>query len=1429
MQFLKKVAQQINTRFSNQLHRIAIVFPNRRQSIFFKSYLQEILTPPAFLPELLTIEELVQRSSIHPMADHFVQSFVLYDAYAETMEQSRNEHPLDYEKFYAIGDILLRDFQELDAYLCNVPKVFEQLKDIEGIEKSFEILSDEQKQFLKTFWSSFSSERKSVQQQKFLELWKMLPSIYKLFHQKLSEQQLTTQGMAYRLMAAGRQTRPDFANGWQHVAFVGFNAFNKAEETLLQHWQQQGKASLWMDIDEHYVTNPQHEAGHFIRKNLYKLQLKNELPLLKEIAGKTTTLQVISAQGSVAQTKYLPQWLKSLPSFKEESISSRIDKSYRQESIAIILADEGLLLPVLQSLPAELSNVNVTMGYPLKQSVLFSFIQTFFFIQTDLAFHHDRDISYEQVQAFLQHPLCDWGDGVKQNLQYRMVNEVLLRIPLNQLQGHSDIGNYVFSPLHKPMDIFSRLQRMMEAFQRSKRFETDSLLQGLLVQVWQSVQQLNGLFMGSGLTPGPSPGGEEPTPWASGTANLDISQPELGEAPLSARSGAGGEATVQNETLSYSKSGLTPASPGAEEPTPTATGTAINDISQPELGEAPLSARRGAGGEATVQSQTLSYSKSGLTPATPSGEEPTPTASGTANLDISQPELGEAPLSARRGAGGEATVQSQTLSYSKSGLTPATPSGEEPTPGASGAAIPDISQPEFVEASLSAGSEAAPPKTNHFKTADKTSWSYLKDFGRINRKEQTKAEEILWQHVRNNQLGEKVRRQHTISGYIADFAFMQNYLVVEIDGGYHNEADQKLYDAARSKHLNDNGYQVLRFTNGEVINDIASVLSKISVALNKGLTPASPGAEEPTPDPSGTAIHDISQPELGEAPLSARRGAGGEATVQNETLSYSKSGLTPASPGAEEPTPGASGAANLNISQPELGEAPLSARRGAGGEATVQNETLSYSKSGLTPGSRKIEEPRSADTLPFLTQALRKQLSTITVPFEGEPLQGIQVMGLLESRGLDFDHIIMLSANEGTLPRIQSPNSFLPDSIRRAFGLGVPEHQDAIFAYAFYRLLHRCRSITMMYNATINDQSTGEVSRFVPQLEFETNFKIEKTEIRFALKSNTASPITIEKTAEVMKQCNPYFLSEKPKSISPSAINSYINCQLQFYFRYLARLKEPDEIQDEVDAAVFGNIVHNLMELLYNSVKEKNGYWHILKEDIEWMKTQVPILLPQAFIDGWREKSKKPVVFTGRLLVVAEVVKQYANAYLDYDATHTPFTIEALETKFNEAFYITLNGKRRPVYFSGYIDRIDIVGGVHRMVDYKTGSDELEFTTIEKLFDRTEKKRNKAALQTLIYAWSFSKKFPEKTRFEPALLPLRLMQKDGFTGQFISKISRTEKVTVNADNINPMLHQLEDQLRTVLEELFDTNVPFTQTDDLEKCGYCPYVGICGRE
>ncbi|HSR38637.1 MAG TPA: hypothetical protein VLL95_06950, partial [Phnomibacter sp.] len=187
---------------------------------------------------------------------------------------------------------------------------------------------------------------------------------------------------------------------------------------------------------------------------------------------------------------------------------------------------------------------------------------------------------------------------------------------------------------------------------------------------------------------------------------------------------------------------------------------------------------------------------------------------------------------------------------------------------------------------------------------------------------------------------------------------------------------------------------------------------------------------------------------------------------------------------------------------------------------------------------------RPTPELDFMGSLLLKQMGSISVPFEGEPLEGVQIMGLLESRGLYFDHLVILGANEGSLPRIKPPDSFLPDNVRRAFGLPVPEHQDAIFAYVFYRLLHRSQSMQLVYNALVTDNSTGEVSRFVKQLDYETKIPIRHQKISLPVTPQAWPSISIAKSKEVMNRLFVYFKPDDPQTISPSAINTYLNCRL---------------------------------------------------------------------------------------------------------------------------------------------------------------------------------------------------------------------------------------------------------------------------------------------
>jgi hypothetical protein len=270
----------------------------------------------------------------------------------------------------------------------------------------------------------------------------------------------------------------------------------------------------------------------------------------------------------------------------------------------------------------------------------------------------------------------------------------------------------------------------------------------------------------------------------------------------------------------------------------------------------------------------------------------------------------------------------------------------------------------------------------------------------------------------------------------------------------------------------------------------------------------------------------------------------------------------------------------------------------------------------------------------------------------------------------------------------------------------------------------------------------------------------------------------------------------------------------------------PDKLSDGVEADVFGKVVHKLMELLYAALGKKQGNKPVTADSIAWMREQIPLLMDEAFRQGWRGgKDGKPYEYNGELLVIREIVQQYAEAFLKLDEAYTPFEVCELEKRMQQPFAISVNEKPEALLLGGYTDRIDVKNGLYRMVDYKTGADKLDFSTVEKLFERDGKGQNKAAVQTLMYCWLFSKEFPQRTSFEPALIPIRKMDADNPSTQLVAK---SEGGAVSANRMPDLLPGVMDRMKTLLEELFDAEVPFDQTTDAKNCQHCDYNGICGR-
>lgn len=461
-------------------------------------------------------------------------------------------------------------------------------------------------------------------------------------------------------------------------------------------------------------------------------------------------------------------------------------------------------------------------------------------------------------------------------------------------------------------------------------------------------------------------------------------------------------------------------------------------------------------------------------------------------------------------------------------------------------------------------------------------------------------------------------------------------------------------------------------------------------------------------------------------------------------------------------------------------------------------------------------------TLRAFLRLFRQLVRTQKIPFTGEPLKGLQVMGVLETRNLDFKNIFVLSLNEGAFPSGQGKGSFLPYNVRRAYSLPTPEHQDAIYAYLFYRVLQRAENIFLIYNSETDVLGQGEMSRYLQQLIYESSLNPTRLVLHNTIRPQPVRPIVIRKDAGIMEtlarlnEGNTYF-----KGISPSALNTYIECKLKFYFKHVARIKEPDEVEEDIDARVMGNFLHDVMELFYKGIRDRKGNKQVEAGDFADAERTVDRLIDEVFIKEYNlEKGK--VTYEGQQLVVKEVVKKIALRILGVDRVRAPFTIEGIE---QGGLLYNIKISRPPGYavIGGKIDRVDRKGDEVRVVDYKTGKDKMDFESIASLFEQN-KKRNKAAFQTLLYALLYKTSHAASLN-GARLVPGLINRENLFKNEFDFGLVMAKEMIRDAQ---PLLPEFEDRLRALLEELFNPGEKFDQTAVTESCRICPYQQICYR-
>lgn len=467
-----------------------------------------------------------------------------------------------------------------------------------------------------------------------------------------------------------------------------------------------------------------------------------------------------------------------------------------------------------------------------------------------------------------------------------------------------------------------------------------------------------------------------------------------------------------------------------------------------------------------------------------------------------------------------------------------------------------------------------------------------------------------------------------------------------------------------------------------------------------------------------------------------------------------------------------------------------------------------------------------------LTGDLLKQiLDNEQIPFSGEAVTGLQIMGVLESRNLDFKNLIILSLNEGNFPSSSGSASFISQNIRYVFEMPIIKYHDSVYAYLFYRSLQRAENISLIYNNIVNDNNSGEMSRFLLQLLYESEHEIKHLQFKQDLIPEKAGDIKIIKNKDIQHKLNKYISKNRycEKRLSASAINTFINCPLMFYFRYIADLKPKNNVEEEISHAAFGTILHAALDKLYKDFIREKQNRNIEKKDFKILKQRINQYIEIAFREYFSHRDDG-FIFEGNQIIIREVLVKYARFVLNADENYTPFEIVSLEEKynFNSEIDIEINDEILKIGLAGIIDRIDKKAGIYRIIDYKTGNPDKIFTGISEIFDRYNDKRKKQILQIFLYSLLFSEKhFAAKNKIVPCIFDVRNMNNHYFKANLILKKGRN-KIDFNHNLFAEMLAEYKLGLSEVLCELFNPENEFTQTENKKHCDWCDYKNICSR-
>ncbi len=473
-----------------------------------------------------------------------------------------------------------------------------------------------------------------------------------------------------------------------------------------------------------------------------------------------------------------------------------------------------------------------------------------------------------------------------------------------------------------------------------------------------------------------------------------------------------------------------------------------------------------------------------------------------------------------------------------------------------------------------------------------------------------------------------------------------------------------------------------------------------------------------------------------------------------------------------------------------------------------------------------------------LRRLVSQLVGAASIPFHGEPVVGVQIMGVLETRNIDFDNVLLLSCNEGNMPKGVNDSSFIPYSIRKAHGLTTIDNKVAIYSYYFHRLLQRAGDITIAYNNSTDNGHTGEMSRFMLQLLVESGQKIDHYSLTAKNQPTPLMPKAIEKDEAAIDKL------EEMSKLSPSAINTYIRCKLAFYYQYIAHIKEPDSDPETIDNRMFGNIFHRAAYLIYKDITDHSPV--IEKAHIQAYLSNRKLLA--SVVDrAFEEEECK--TNNGLQIINREVIIEYITKLLKIDQQLCPFSILAMEEEAKVytqlSFTIPSGGalkggalvssaptKQYDLTIGGIIDRLDAVTDKQtgkrriRVVDYKTGNKPSSaIKSIEEVFDpkNIASKHSNYFLQAILYSLIVSRS-KEWNAANDAVSPALLFIKQAATNDYDPTLC-IDKHPIS--DVTVYEEEFLTKLKETVADMYSPDAAFTPTDDRKKCELCPYRMLCG--